>query len=276
MKLLSKHKLNLEFENLTKSDFSDSSVSEILKAVQDAFGILPTVGNQITREFAVIRARKIDAYKEDITDPNTFGSPLSLHARKGRANLIGAPVFYGATDSRTAMREIHAVDGFEYYVSIWEKSADVPMLVALYTLHAEKNHDLSQWVKDAANYVMNGLQIPQKDRPMFFHAMRLRSKLFTDSSYDISSKLAHGLLYDPTQAADAIIYPSVQEAGRVCFAIHPEFVQSNFVNIRCYRMVFSPGWIFRVMGRGSCRNKRMEWEETGAYELDDIDRKYIG
>ena len=276
MKLPSKHKLNLNRDSLIKEDFSNASIYEVSQAVQKAFGILPTIGNQLTGKFAVIRARKINLEKEDIDNPSTFGAPSIDLTGKGRANLIGYPVFYAATDSRTSMREINAIDGDEYFVSVWEKNPEVPIQIALYTLHASKETDLGNWVKDAMRFTMKKMQTLPKNRATFSHAMKLRSALFTSETYDISSKISHKLLYDRSQAADAIIYPSVVEEGRCCFAVLPSFVKKHFTLVRCYRMLFSPppATNCRLMARGNLDGNKLTWEETGQFELDEIDYKY--
>lgn len=205
----SKHKLNLNRDALLAQDFGKASVNDVIRSVQDAFGIIPTIGNLRSGPFAVVRARKIDPARENIRDFRSFGPPPISETSQGRANIVGYPVMYATTDARTAMREISAIPGEEYYVSIWEKNISVPMSISLYTWHASDEVDLRKWVDDAMEFVIKDLKILPKDRKKFLHAMTLRSSLFTMDQYDISSRLAHGLMFNNSQSSNAIIYPSV-------------------------------------------------------------------
>lgn len=276
MSILSKHKLNKNRDALLANDFGKASVNEVLRAVQDAFSILPTVGNKISGKFSVVRAREINSEKEDITDFLTFGPPPISETSQGRANLVGYPVMYAATDGRTAMREIGAIPGQEYYVSIWEKRLETPIMVSLYTIHGSPSTDLHHWVKDALKFVVNEIGLLPKDTDKFLHAMKLRSALFLMENYDISARLAHGLIFNKSELADAVIYPSVVENNRCCFAISPEFTYSSMKLVRVYRMVFSEGFIFRSMARGRPEKGKLDWKKTGEYEIDEEEHRYLG
>ncbi len=152
------------------------------------------------------------------------------------------------------------------------------MSISLYTWHASEKADLKKWVNDAMEFVIKNLKILPKDKKKFLHAMALRSSLFTMDHYEISSRLAHGLLFHNSQPSNAIIYPSIVEKNRCCFAISPDFTYKHMRLARAYRMEFSHGWIFRSLARGrplDSDENILEWKETGEYEIDEEERKYL-
>jgi hypothetical protein len=285
LKVKSKHKLNVAHDTLTMRDFSGCSINEATRSVQSTYGILPTIGNKISGSFRIVRARKINEAVEDITDFRTFGPPPIGETSEGRANVVGYPVLYATTSARTAMREINPNPGDEYFVSIWEKSESVkPLLISLYSLHSNggtkfdsSGEFVNQWVKDAISFVTTDLKISKAKKHDFLHAMKLRSSLFTMSHYNISSRLAHGLIFDSNVACDAIVYPSIADEGQFCFAVSPDYTYEHMRLVRVYRMVYSEGWIFRSLARGKPaegNQQMLEWKNTGEYEIDDNERSY--
>lgn len=286
MKIPSKHKINIAHDELLSKNFSGTSVNEVIRSVEKTYGLLPTIGNQISSSFRLIRAREINPEREDITNKLTFGPPPIQETREGRANIVGYPVLYGATSARTAMREINAEPGKEYFVSIWDKKADAePLLISLYALHAEggtiqdpSSKFINEWVKNATEFLIRELRINKSSRKTFMHAIKLRSSLFTMSHYGISSRLAHSLLFDNTNRCNGIVYPSVADDRQVCFAISPDYAYQSMSLVRIYKMVFSEGWIFRSLARAipDKDNGLLDWQNTGEYEIDDEEREYMG
>lgn len=261
------------FDSVMERNFNGASIGEVKRAIEHTLGPLPYINWLMDNSWAVIRARKIDESREDITDPKTFGSPPSIETSLGRANLINHPVFYGTFDARTAMQEINVPLQTECYVSTWEFVN--PPHVTTFLSNIDKNNDFFVF----NSLVPQGLPIGLKGgytKDSLSRALYLRANAFTTKNYEFTSKIAHDIIYNKDAKSVGLIYPSVVDQYRCNIALHPDFVTSNMKCIRIYKMIWSGAFIFRVLSRGSLRENRIIWEETGTYKLDEIDFKYSG
>jgi hypothetical protein len=68
----------------------------------------------------------------------------------------------------------------------------------------------------------------------------------------------------------------VVDPYRCNIALNPKFVAENMHCVRIYKMVWSGAYIFRILARGTNKSNSIVWEQTGSYELDELDRKYSG
>ena len=266
--------MKTKFKQVLKRDFNGASIGEVKRAIGMALGPLPYINWSIDNSWAVIRARDIDASKEDITNPDTFGAPPAIETSQGRANLVNHPVFYGTFDSRTAMQEIKVPLGTECYVSIWEFRKDTPVITTFLTAIDDKN-DLFGLNNLIPKRVPKGLKGGYTTKSLEL-ALKLRANAFISSNYEFTSKIAHDIIYNNHASSVGLIYPSVVDPYRCNMALNPNYVTQNMECVRIYKMVWSGAFLFRVLARGSLQNSKIIWQETGSYEKDNIDHKYIG
>lgn len=262
------------FDHMLKRNFNGASIGEVKRAINMALGPLPYINWPMDDGWAVIRARHIDESSEDITMPETFGSPPPIETSQGRANLVNHPVFYGTFDSRTAMHELGVPLDTEFYVSIWEFNKIKPVFTTFLSAVDGKN-DLFGLNNLVPKGVPQGLKGGYTNKSLL-HALKLRASAFVSSNYEFTSKIAHDIIYNNDAKSVGLVYPSAVDPYRCNAAINPEFVTRNMQCVRVYKMVWSGAFIFRVLARGSLLENNIAWQETGSYELDEIDRKYQG
>lgn len=267
-------KMKRKFEHMLKRDFNGVSIGEVKRAINVALGPLPYINWPMDKSWAVIRARHINESNEDTTNPDTFGAPPIIETSQGRANLVNHPVFYGTFDARTAMQEIDVPIDTECYVSIWEFKMDTPT-VTTFLSHIDEKNDLFGLNKLIPKEVPKDLKGGYTKKSLEL-ALMLRASAFTTSNYEFTSKIAHDIIYNEDAVSAGLIYPSVVDPYRCNIALNPDYVASNMNCVRIYKMVWSGAFIFRMLSRGSLRDSKIVWEETGSFELDEIDRKYSG
>ena len=93
---------------------------------------------------------------------------------------------------------------------------------------------------------------------------------------NITSKMAHNVIYNKSALSQGLVYPSVIDPYRCNIALNPDFVTNNMQLVRIYKMVWSGAFIFRILARGSPKDGHVVWKKTGSYEWDELDRKYSG
>lgn len=263
-----------KFEHVLKKDFNGSSIGEVKRAINIALGPLPHINWPMNKSWSVIRARNVDATKEDISNPNTFREPPSIETSQGRANLVNHPVFYGTFDSRTAMQEINVPLNTECYVSIWEFKNQTPTVTTFLSGIDDKN-DLF----GINNLIPKGLPRGLKggySKKSLEYALKLRASAFTSCNYEFTSKIAHDIIYNNSAVSVGLIYPSVVDPYRCNIALNPNYVMHNMKCVRIYKMVWSGAFIFRVLTRGTLKSNKIIWENVGSYERDELDNKYSG
>lgn len=270
----SRSRMKAEFKKVLQKDFSEVSIEDVERAMLEALGPLPHINWPMDNSWAVIRARFVNETKEDITNPSTFGAPPSQFTSLGRANLLNHPVFYGSFDSRTAMQEIKVDIDTECYVSLWEFKNDTPHVTTFLSSVDEKN-DLSELQKKIPKRVPKGLKGGYTTSSLSL-SLELRANAFTKSNYEFTSKIAHGIIYHRNAKSQGLIYPSVIDPYRCNIALHPDYVTNNMECVKVYKMVWSGAFIFRVLARGTLKDDKIVWEETGTYEMDELDYKYSG
>lgn len=266
--------MKAEFKKVLQKDFSEVSIEDVERAMLEALGPLPHINWPMDNSWAVIRARFVNETKEDITNPSTFGAPPPQFTSLGRANLLNHPVFYGSFDSRTAMQEIKVDIDTECYVSLWEFKNDTPHVTTFLSSVDEKN-DLSELQKKIPKRVPKGLKGGYTTSSLSL-SLELRANAFTKSNYEFTSKIAHGIIYHRNAKSQGLIYPSVIDPYRCNIALHPDYVTNNMECVKVYKMVWSGAFIFRVLARGTLKDDKIVWEETGTYEMDELDYKYSG
>ena len=270
----SRSRMKAEFKKVLQKDFSSVSIEDVERAMLEALGPLPHINWPMDKSWAVIRARFVDETKEDTTNPSTFGAPPPQYTSLGRANLVNHPVFYGSFDSRTAMHEIKVDIDTECYVSLWKFKKDTPHVTTFLSSVDEKN-DLSELQKKIPKRVPKGLKGGYTTSSLSL-GLKLRANAFTESNYEFTSKIAHGIIYHSNAKSQGLIYPSVIDPYRCNIALHPDYVTDNMECVRVYKMVWSAAFIFRVLSRGTLKDNKIVWEETGTYEMDELDYKYSG
>ncbi len=266
--------MKAEFKKALQTDFNGASIDEVEQAMKYALGPLPHLNWPMDKSWAVIRARYVNEEKEDITNTDTFGAPPPNITNQGRANLTNHPVFYGSFDSRTAMQEIKVDIDTECYVSLWEFRKDTP-IVTTFLSHIDEKNDLFGLYKHVPKGVPKGLKGGYTTSSLSL-GLKLRANAFTSSNYEFTSKIAHGIIYDNNAKSHGLLYPSVIDPYRCNIALNPNYVTQNMECVRIYKMVWSGAFIFRVLARGSLKDGKIFWEETGTYERDDLDHKYSG
>ena len=271
---LDRWKIQRAYKAFIEKDFSNETPEATYNLFRNALGPYPETIWEVNSSVAFVRARTVDEQKEDITLPTTFGAPPSKYTKVGRANMRGAPVFYSSFDSRVAMHEIKVPLDTVCYVSIWENIGELPKLATyINAVHAKNDFsDLSKRLP--LNRPKNLEKVYSKGS--FKMAMTKRSKLFREENYNLSSRIAHQAIFLGNPDVSGILYPSVIDKYRCNVALNPKFVIQNYRPIRLYKMVWSGAFIFRVLARGTLRNDKIIWEETGTYELDSLDNKYSG
>ena len=262
------------FEQVLKKDFNGASIGTVKRAMDSALGPLPYINWSMDNSWAPMRARYIDESKEDVTNPNTFGAPPAIETSQGRANLINQPVFYGTFDSRTAMHELNVPLETICYVSIWEFKKITPILTT-FLGSVDQENDLYGLNKFMPTSVPMGLKGGYTNMTLKY-ALKLRANAFIQSNYEFTSKIAHDIIYNKDAKSDGLVYPSVVDPYRCNVALNPDYVAANMQCVRIYKMVWSGAFIFRTLARGSSLNGKVFWEETGSYEFDEIDHKYLG
>jgi len=279
MSKITKATLDKRYQSLIIKDFSTHRVEEVKEEVQKAFtpiSPLPYINNIINSEMYFLRARIIDEQKEDISKIETFGSPPPNFTNIGRANLEKEPVFYATLESLLSMQEIKANKGDICYISAWKKPLYPPMHVTLMNMHVEKNSWLYKWVESSKQEVINTFGLRGEKLDMFFHAMQLRSRLFTEPNYHLTSKLSHDIIYSKSAKSDSLLYPSVINEKKCNFAISNDFAKKHLELRRVYKYVFNNGRIHRLLARGKVENNKVIWEDTGKFNLDDEDIRIRG
>ena len=267
-------KMKNKFQHVLKRDFNRASIGEVKRAINVALAPLPYINWPMNNSWAVIRARHIDESKEDITNQKTFGAPPAIETSQGRANLVNHPVFYGTFDARTAMQEINVPLDTECYVSIWEFKKNTTTVTTFLSSIDEKN-DLFGINNLIPKGVPEGLEGGFTLKSLEL-ALKLRANSFTSSNYEFTSKIAHDIIYNNDAKSDGLLYPSVVDPYRCNIALNPDYVDLNMECVRIYKMIWSGAFIFRMLSRGSLLDNKVIWEETGSFELDELDRKYSG
>ena len=262
------------FGKVLQRNFNGASIGEVKRAIRTALGPVPEINWPMDRSWAVVRARYIDENEEDITNPLTFGAPPSVETSQGRANLVNHPVFYGTFDDRTAMQEINVPLDSECFVSIWEFTNQPPTVTTFLSSVDERN-DLSQIEALVPKELPKGLKGGYTKKSLA-KALELRAGAFTSENYEFTSKIAHEIIYNNSANSVGLIYPSVVDPYRCNIALNPDFVAANMRCVRIYKKIWSGAFIFRNLARGTNENGVIVWKETGSYELDEIDQKYIG
>lgn len=262
-----------KFEHVLKKNYNGVSIGEVKRDIEHALGPVPYINWPMDQSWAVIRARNINESKEDITNPNTFGAPPSIETSQGRANLVNHPVFYGTFDARTAMQELNVPLETECYVSVWE-FIKTP-IVTTFLNSIDKKNDLIGLNNLLPKELPPGL-VGGYTKESLNQAFKLRARAFTTENYEFTSKIAHDIIYNKVAKSDGLIYPSVVDPYRCNIALNPDYVSSNMSCIRIYKYVWNGAFIFRMLSRGSLKGNKIDWKETGTFELDEIDHKYSG
>ncbi|MEM9360697.1 MAG: RES domain-containing protein [Pseudomonadota bacterium] len=257
-----------------KADFNQASIGQVKRALRDALGPLPEINWPLDKSWAVIRARVVNPENEDISLPSTFGAPPPIETSQGRANLVNFPVFYGTFDARNAMQELDVDVGTECYVSIWGFEKETPIATTFLSGAAEKN-DLARLQGKLPEMPLEQLK-GGYTKSSLAKGMELRASAFTQGNYELTSKIAHDIIYNRSALSDALIYPGVKDPYRCNIALNPDFVNANMHCVRVYKMVWSGAFIFRMLARATNDNGKLDWQPTGSFELDEVDRKYSG
>ena len=185
---------------------------------------------------------------EDLGDPKTFSyPPAELAGSFQRANAPGHPVFYGATDGKTAMEEVRLngeaiKKGDRIFLSQWKIKKGTKYAVNYLTRSdIIQQHQGFRELTLKVYHEMD--RIFSREEVFFGRAQRFlfeeSASLFLSGSYAASGTIGHQILYDTLEVngirINGIAYPSCANDFRgVNFAFHPEFVDSalEMVSVR--------------------------------------------
>lgn len=216
---------------------------------QHSFGFPRFVMPDIDFELGFYRVRVIvNDTSEDICDPKTFSYPPAEFVKSfQRANAPGYPVFYGATDGKTAMEEIRLngegiKKGDRIFLSQWRIKKGTQYAVNYLT--RKDIIQTHQGFRELTLQVYSEMErIFSKEEPFLGKAQRFlfeeSASLFFTGSYAASGTIGHQILYDTPEVngirINGIAYPSCANDFRgVNFAFHPAFVDSalEMVSVR--------------------------------------------
>jgi len=267
-------RLTESYKRLLRQDLTGLTVVEIEDKIKDVLGPLPQLNWNINKDLSIIRARYVDKKKEDITNPATFAAPPSQLTGLGRANIEHHPAFYGSFDSRTAMQEIKVPKETECYVSIWEYKTKTPVLTTFLNRVESENQFASLYDKVPIVPPENLKDIYTSSS--FKRAMQLRAKLFTSPEYEVTSRLAHNIIYNQSAHSDGILYPSVIDPYQCNIALSPKFVEEHMECVLVIRQVWNGAYIFRTLGGAEVSDGKLDWKGLQEFNTkSEMARKYL-
>lgn len=200
---------------------------------------------------AVYRARRPNA-GEDLSRIWTFSHPDPKDCRPNRCNLVHKPVFYGASDPDTAIKEVIQTTGSEcdgsfVYLSKWQPCTPLNYLDFLYPpeiLKSEIASELSahsRWQLDNNLNIYNGPSV--KTLPLLSEKI---GRAFLSDKHTRSSRICHSILYSQGKElrqslpVHGVLYPSVvKKHSGFNFAIAPFAIRDHFMPVAVWRVRIS-------------------------------------
>jgi len=212
----------------------------------------------------------------DIKNPDTFSfnpNPIDY----GRAHTPSHPVFYGACNEATALREMKQdlKEGERFYLSEWEINFHSTI-----NIHSLMYEEVTKNKRSIMNYHADeiahksiqktGIRHP-KDVANLKYYFTTMAKLFSlkeSTYYPITSAYSHLLMYEARKvraSVDIIAYPSVCSSYSVAnYAIHPELVRNGAVRLKKVREIYIKQVLKdsinpKTMQLGYLQGERINW-----------------
>ncbi|MBK9274362.1 MAG: RES family NAD+ phosphorylase [Flavobacteriales bacterium] len=197
------------------------------------------IRQNVSAYIPIYRAREIRAVGEE-NRTSAYGPPPPEGCKvDGRAHIAGYPVFYGAIDQDTAIKEVLRTLGNDHtvtklYVSKWWATREYNVLEFLYddeVLQTESAKSINS--RSLARLKEILAELPGSGADLLT-VCRFVSKHFLDDNYTVSSKLSHSVLYSEKSAISEHVevhglwYPSVvkkHDGYNVAFT--PDFVKES-------------------------------------------------
>jgi len=201
---------------------------------------------------AVYRARRPND-GQDLSRIRTFSYPGPKNcSRRGRCNLAHKPVFYGASDPDTAIKEEIRTTGGEYdgsfaYLSKWQPCLPMNYLDFIYTQASLKS--------EIANELADHSRSRLKENLGMYHGSSVKvlpllaekiGRSFLSDTHLHSSRICHSILYSQCKQlrqslpVHGVMYPSfVKDHNGFNFAIAPFAIRDHFIPVAVWRVRIS-------------------------------------
>jgi hypothetical protein len=237
--------------------------------------------NDSSDDLLIYRARIVNEELEDTSNIDTFSYFKKREfVSIGRANIKEYPVFYGAIDQDSAMRESkdNVQPGQTLFVGKWKIKENVEYQLCNLIFETE-NSILGEFPKQQ-NIEWNAkfskrinIYVNHKQESIKYLNSKLGS-YFLENDYRISSFISHYLLYEQidneTFKPDMIWYPSKKSNfNSYNFAIAPHFVDNNMELVEVYKYKVTKfneeeqGTFVNILQKGKVENGKIEWYERG-------------
>jgi hypothetical protein len=247
-KFFSKEQVDQQFNLVLERCQGLTDYDQIRQTINKTFYNFPLLGEPFDQgDRSMYLYRVTPVYPNiDILHPRSFSYPPKEKTTLGRANLAGCPVFYGALNPITALREMKNVlkPGETFYLSEWKidftqetvahtlfNNTVTTSSKVLATKSAQHQMELvSQLLKD----------VPDSAKEGFKQLLIRLGDLFSlpgKENYNVTSAYAHEVLYESHErglpwTVSMLIYPSVEvNHNGVNVAIHPRLVESDMMRL---------------------------------------------
>lgn len=211
-----------EFNSLDSSELSDEYINRTINELSYIYFSLPY---KLGTGSCLWRARK-SSNRLLLSHTDELKYPPSNVVDYGRANTVGASVFYAATSAETAFTECRLKEGDYFHSARYELKADKDIYLHRFgDLDSLRRN--SQTVFNKPYYNEAYAYALSKLKPKVKLAVQLVDAFFVDrlsrkgnmDEYRVSSRIVNELL--SVSNISGIIYPSVEHSGGYNYAIKP-------------------------------------------------------
>lgn len=236
--------LKKQLEELFQIDKTAMSQKEINDLYYEKAFVMPNAYQQFAFEIDIVisRARlNIDTSKEDISLVKTFSYPDAVYVRSNsRVNLAGKPVFYGAIDKVTALKEVGAQVGSIGYVGFWKVKCKRRTNVMPYLPAVLPDRNLFHaMARNQYQRLLQFVRVTGKDKSEELKTiLDFVSEVFMRETYPyaLSSYIANRVFHN-VKDIDFAIYPSYQTQYNSCnLAFKTTFVDRYFESDRIFKI----------------------------------------
>lgn len=198
---------------------------------------------------AVYRARRPRA-DESLSVLKTFGHPASQQCvSAGRCHLLRKPVFYGASDQDTAIKEAiqttgREADGSLVYLSKWQPCRPLNYLDFIYPQTILQS-DIARSLSNHSRMQLNSnLSMYEGDNVKALPRIAEKiGRAFLSTSHSMSSRICHSILYAQGNhlreklPVHGVLYPSVvKNHTGFNFAIAPFAIRKHFTPVGIWQV----------------------------------------
>ena len=240
----------LDFENL-----SDKERQEFVDENALVFQFLSQKFSEYDHPFWRVRsAWNISNDNADVSQSYSF--PPAIFTNKGRANKESCPVFYCASDAKTALlesfRNIKPKEiAFLTKWSLNQKGLENRTFNVQPYWNFKKNspfHFIKQYRDDDYKQQLEILEPDIAEHLSTASQLIADEFLKEDANYNFSSWFADRQLYRNPTFIDGILYPSVATGHNSAnFALHPNFAIENMQLIEVYGFRYDLGYVNKSM-----------------------------